>query len=311
MEKVFRRKNAVDQMPSESQRVMSYMNSLDSGMLRQVNDALSRDKIKQEDVTWTIATTYAVDVEVERNMGYEWGSSRKQRPVRSDDDDGTQDVPAPRRKRNNRKNKRSSAVVGAVGAASGAADKDRGEWTATEKSAIRRYAKEKMKLWNEVTFKEVAASPGGITGWSKKVGEKLTPEQRAFWTAQDDQQRADHQQEQKKPAAAQARPAVKFRKPEAQVHDTSESESDSDNDGWRLNYPVVVLDRRHEQREAAIALKRTLETADVLAGMTPDECRRTAARELREALEQAELQVSGHNMMTQEQLQSVRLSCAC
>ena len=134
MEKVFRRKNAVDQMPSESQRVMSYMNSLDSGMLRQVNDALSRDKIKQEDVTWTIATTYAVDVEVEHNMGYEWGSSRKQRPARSDDDDATQDVPAPRRKRNNRKNKRSSAVVGAVGAASGASDKDRGKWTATEKS---------------------------------------------------------------------------------------------------------------------------------------------------------------------------------
>ena len=170
MEKVFRRKNAVDQMPSESQRVMSYMNSLDSGMLRQVNDALSRDKIRQEDVTWTIATTYAVDVEVEHNMGYEWGSSGKQKLARSDDDDGTQDVPAPRRKRNNRKNKRSSAVVGAVGAASGASDKDRGEWTATEKSAIRRYAKEKMKLWNEVTFKEVAASPGGITGWSKKVG---------------------------------------------------------------------------------------------------------------------------------------------
>ena len=58
-------------------------------------------------------------------------------------------------------------------------------------------------------------------------------------------------------------------------------------DGWRLNYPVVILDRQHEQREAAVALKQALETADVLAGMTPDECRRMAARELREALEQA------------------------
>ena len=101
-----------------------------------------------------------------------------------------------------RKNERNNAMIGAVGAASGAVDKDRSEWTVAEKSAIRRYAKEKMKLWNDVTFKEVAASPGGLTSWSKKVGEKLTPEQKAFWTAQDDQQRTEHQQEQKKPAAA-------------------------------------------------------------------------------------------------------------
>ena len=68
-----------------------------------------------------------MDVEVEHNMGYEWGSSRKQRPSRSDDDDGAARVPAPKRKRNNRENKRGSVVVGAVGATSGAPDKDRSE----------------------------------------------------------------------------------------------------------------------------------------------------------------------------------------
>ena len=75
MEKVYRRKNAVDQLPSESQRVMSYMNSLSPALLRRVNEALSRDKIRQEDVNWSIATTYAADVEIEANMGYEWGRS--------------------------------------------------------------------------------------------------------------------------------------------------------------------------------------------------------------------------------------------
>ena len=50
MEKVYRRKNAVDQLPSESQRVMSYMNSLSPALLKRVNNALSRDKIRQEEV---------------------------------------------------------------------------------------------------------------------------------------------------------------------------------------------------------------------------------------------------------------------
>lgn len=77
--------------------------------------------------------------------------------------DGPTVVPAPPRRK--RKNKRGTAMVRAVGAtALGATDKSRSEWTATEKSAIRRYAKERRKLWNEVTFKEVTASSGGIAG---------------------------------------------------------------------------------------------------------------------------------------------------
>ena len=97
---------------------------------------------------------------------------------------------------------------------------------------------------------------------------------------------------------------MKLRKPEARAQDSSESESDSGDDGWRLNYPGTVLDSQHEQREAAVALKQALETADVLAVATTDECRRSAAKALHEALERAELQVIGHSqMMTQEQSQ--------
>ena len=92
MEKVYRRRNAVDQLPSESQRVMSYMNSLSQIMLRRVNEALSRDKIKQEDVNWSIATTYAADVETEANMGYEWGKTTSSRRRQSDDDDVDEEV---------------------------------------------------------------------------------------------------------------------------------------------------------------------------------------------------------------------------
>ena len=170
MEKVYRRKNAVDQLPSESQRVMSYMNSLSPALLKRVNDALSKDKIRQEEVNWSIATTYAADVEIEANMGYEWGRSASHHGSRqSDDDDVDSRATAPRRKRNNRRNKRGAAVIGAVPAtgASVAADKQRSEWTAPEKSAIRRYAKEKMRPWDEVTYKEV-----GITGWDCSVAEE-------------------------------------------------------------------------------------------------------------------------------------------
>ena len=65
-----------------------------------------------------------------------------------------------------------------------------------------------------------------------------------------------------------------------------------------------MLDSQREQREAAVALKQVLETADMLVDVTLDECRRMAARALHESLQQAELQVTGHaQVMTQEQSQ--------
>ena len=320
MEKVYRRKNAVDKLPSESQRVMSYMNSLSPALLKRVNEALSRDKIRQEEVNWSIATTYAADVEIEANMGYEWGRSESHRGSRQfDDDDVDKGTAAPRRKRNNRRSKRGTAVIWAVPATSAAADKQRSEWTAPEKSAIRRYAKEKMRPWDEVTYKEVAASQGGIAAWQKRVAKELTPAQKKFWAEQDEAQKAAHGQDQgtpkpkPKPTVAQARPTAAKRTTAQELVDTTESDTD-DEDFWTVQYPVTVLEGPVDQgkQAAAVKLRQALETADALVPEEDDEVtlKRTAATGLLQALEAADAQVRWFEYCSSENQECDECGCS-
>ena len=107
-------------------------------MRRRVTAALSRDKVKQENVTWSVATTYAADVEEQFSMGYEWDVSTGQQLSDFDEQEQVRrDLPHPKKKKKQRR-----AVMPAT--AGQAQDKQRSDWTAAEKSAIRRYAKEKL-----------------------------------------------------------------------------------------------------------------------------------------------------------------------
>ena len=112
-------------------------------------------------------------------MGHEWDVSTGQQLSDFDEQEQKQcrrDLPRPKQK----KKKRRAVMPAAAGQAQ---DKQRNEWTAAGKSAIRRYAKEKMRPWNEVTFKEVAATMEGISGWQKRVGKELTIQQKEYWQA--------------------------------------------------------------------------------------------------------------------------------
>ena len=192
-------------------------------------------------------------------------------------------------------------MIGAVPAtgAGAAADKQRNEWTAPEKSAIRRYAKEKMRPWDEVTYKEVAASQGGIAAWQKKVGKELTPAQKKFWAEQDETQKAAHGQDQgttkpKPKPMAQARPAAAKRTNAQELVDTTESDTD-DEDFWTVQYPVTVLEEPVGRRKqaAAVELRQALETADKLVTDEGDgvALKRSAAAGLLQALEAADAQI--------------------
>ena len=273
MQKVFRRKGALDMMPSEDQRVMSYMNSLTKVMRKRVTAALSKDKVKQENVTWSVATTYAADVEEQHSMGYEWDVSAGQQEQPDSDDQGGQggqEYPRPKSKARaaRKKKKRRATMAAAAALAQDKQDKPRGDWTAAEKSAIRRYAKEKMRPWNEVTFKEVASTTEGISGWQQRVGKELTIQQKQYWAAQDEAtSRNAPEQKQQPPAQARAAASVRFRKSEAQeAAETSESDTDDEDDF--VQYPVVVQDApmstRADRTEAAQQLKLALEAAELL-----------------------------------------------
>ena len=112
-------------------------------------------------------------------MGYEWDVSTGQQLSDSDEQEQKQvrkDLPHPKKK----KKKRRAVMPAAAGQTQ---DKQRSDWTAAEKSAIRRYAKEKMRPWNEVTFNEVATTTEGISGWQKRVGKELTIQQKKYWQA--------------------------------------------------------------------------------------------------------------------------------
>ena len=125
MQKVFRRKGAMNMMSSEDQRVMSYMNSLTKVMRKSVTAALSRDKVKQENVTWSVATTYAADVEEQFIMGYEWDVSTRRQLSDSDEQEQRQVrkyLPHPKKKKKQRR-----PVMPA--AARQVQDKQRSDWT--------------------------------------------------------------------------------------------------------------------------------------------------------------------------------------
>ena len=93
---------------------MSYMNSLTKVMRKRVTAALSKDKVKQENVTWSVATTYAADVEEQHSMGYEWDVSAGQQEQPDSDDQGGQggqEYPRPKSKaRAARKKKKRSTM---------------------------------------------------------------------------------------------------------------------------------------------------------------------------------------------------------
>ena len=61
------------------------------------------DKFKQEEVNWSIATTYAADVETQANMGYEWGKLTSSRRRHFDEDDADEEVQTPKRKKKHSK----------------------------------------------------------------------------------------------------------------------------------------------------------------------------------------------------------------
>ena len=87
-----------------------------------------------------------------------------------------------------------------------------------------------MRPWNEVTFKEVAATTEGISRWLKRVGKELTIQQEKYWQAQDE---ATSRKEpgQQQPTQARAAASVRFRKSEAQeAAEKSESDTDDDDD---------------------------------------------------------------------------------
>ena len=191
-------------------------------------------------------------------------------------------------------------MIRAVPATSAATDKQRSEWTASEKPAIRWYAKEKMRPWDEVTYKEVAASRGGIVAWQERVSKEMTPTQKKFWAEQDEAQKTAHGQDQVTPkpkpkaTVAQARPAAAKRTAAQELVDTTESDTDGE-DFSTAQYPVTVLERPVDQgkQAAAVELRQALETADKLVLEGDDEAtlKRAAAAGLLQALETADAQV--------------------
>ena len=141
-----------------------------------------------------------------------------------------------------------------------------------------------MRPWNEVTFREVAATTEGIGGWQRRVGKELTIQQKKYWQAQDEAT-SRKEPEQQQPAQARAATSVRLRKSEAEEA-AEASEPDTEDDDDFIQYPVVVRD----VQRPLFDFREMNEITDKMA----------VAQQLRQALEAAGLLVEERTEVLQD-----------